>query len=313
MEEERCFRCLKSGKVVRLLDAVYENEISKICEECALIENIPIIRKPSSFQLKESQRPYTVQERLARMSGVKGKISEPPRLRNLPMGEKLPVVTLDKLRKPKDYSQILKQREERTKRKNQPLELVDNYNWYMQRARRSRKISLAQLGAIIGESDVTLKMMEDGLLPDDADRIIRKTEQFFKINLRKNAQEQEQRRIEQVKMPARILSFNNESLKNLTISDLKKLKEQREKIEQEEADREIASKIIWRGKTKEEREKETKPTELTADDLEAVQNQEESPEEKKSRKSFWDIFKRKDKEDIEDVFVGTDISEIDKK
>lgn len=298
MQEEKCFRCLKSERIVRLLDAIYENEIVKICEECALLEDIPIIRKPSSFQLKESERPYTVQERLARMSGIKFKNAD-LKIEKRVEKEEIQGITLDKLRKPKDYSQILKHREERARKLSKPINLIDNYNWYMQRARRARKMTLAQLGAIIAEPETTLKMVEDGLLPDDAGRIVGKIEQFFKINLRKSEAEKERARIEAIKPPARVLSFDEESLKNLTIYDLRKLKEQEERIQQEE-DKELASKIAWQGKSKEEREKEKE---------EEIKKEEQPVEMQKSRKSFWDIFKSKKEEKEEDVFVQVDTEE----
>ena len=309
MEEEKCFRCEKSESIAKLMDAIYGNEIVKICEECALLENIPILRKPSSFQLKEAEKPYTVSERLRRMAGVNGKTETIiPRLEKK---EEVRGITLDRLRKPKDYSEILKQREERAKKRNIPLDLVDNHNWYIQRVRRGRKMTLSQLGGIIGESDSSLKMIEDGFLPDDANRVITKIEQFFKISLRKSRQLQEIVRIDKarsdIKAPARILSFNPKSLNELTIHDLSKLKQEKEKIDREEMDKELASKIIWQGKSKGEREKDMVETKAEK------QIEQEVGEEKKSKKSFWDIFKSKKKDgDVEDVFVGADVSEIDK-
>lgn len=311
MEENRCFRCLKSGNVARLIDAIYGNEIVKICEECALLEDVPVIRKPSSFQLEASQKPYTVHERLARMAGVKSK-TETTLPRFSLKKDEVRGLTLDNLRKPKDYSEILQRREERARKRNIPLNLIENYNWYLQRARRSRKMTLTQLGAIISESDSTLKMIEDGFLPDDADRVLRKIEQFFKISLRKSQQEQESARIEQVKAPARVLSFNPKSLKDLTIHDLHKLKEAREKIEEEEKDKEIASNIIWQGRSKEDREKANAENQVETKAEEQINQG--SDEEIKSKKSFWNIFRRKDKredadEAVEDVFIAADISE----
>jgi ribosome-binding protein aMBF1 (putative translation factor) len=302
MSEDKCFRCSKSGKVARLLDAIYGNEIVKICEECSVLEDLPVIRKPSSFQLNESERPYTVHERLARMSGVKkGTVSAPSQIK-FDKREKLPGVTLDNLRKPKDYSQILKQREERARKRNQPLDLVDNYNWHIQMARRNRKISLVQLGGIIGERESGIKLIEDGFLPDDADRIIIKLEQYLKINLRKSGAEKEKARIESVRVPARVLSFDSEGMKNLKIHDLARIKEQRDKLNEEERDRELASKIVWQGKSRSERESEV---------AEVKEESMDSPEEKKSRKSFWNIFKRKKNDDSdEEIIVGDDINEL---
>ncbi len=291
MKINKCFRCLKSDRIVKLLDAVYGNEIVNVCEQCALVEDVPIIRKPSSFQLKESNKPYTVLERLSKMAGLtrNEKVRESHR----------ETITLDKLRKPKDYAEILRQKEELAKKRNRPIGLIDNYNWHMQRARRARKMALSQLSEAVGEPEIALMMVERGILPDNADSVIKKIEQYFKINLRKASGEEvkknEKENIE-TKMPVRVLSFNSENLKNLTIADLQKLKEQRVKIEKEEADKEIAAKLAWRGKTKEEREeikkgeKEEKIGEESQ--IEKVEI-EDSYEEKKSKKSFWDIFRKK--------------------
>jgi len=286
---EICNRCLRSEKEVKLLDAVSGNDIIKICEECSFLENIPIIRKPSSFQLKAAEKPYTVYERLARMSGVNRKQQAPKQT----FHEAKPSLTLDNLRKPRDYSQILHGKFDEVRKANKPVDLVDNFNWHIKMARRDAKISLIQLAMKIGEDESALKRIEEGFVPDDASRIISKIEQFFGLKLRKSEIEAEKASIEKARQPARILNFKPDSLKRLTISDLKIMKKERERIEEEERDKEIASKIIWQGKSKEEREKEKENT--------SELMEEETSEEKKSRKSFWNIFKRKDdKMEIDD-------------
>src|SRR3989344_3577946 len=65
-----CFKCGKSSEEVKLLDAIFNDELVKICEECSLSEDIPIIRRPTTSQLKESERSYSVRERLRRMAGL---------------------------------------------------------------------------------------------------------------------------------------------------------------------------------------------------------------------------------------------------
>ncbi len=223
---EICYKCQRSERAVKLLDAIYGSEIVKICEECAVSENIPIIRKPTSFQLNESEKPYTVRERLSKMAGIPLK---------KPVAEEIkPKVTLDNLRKPKDYSKIIEDRWQEAKKKNKPLDLIDNWNWHIQMARRDRKLSLSQIGSVTGESELSLKLIEQGSLPDDANKIIGKLEQFFKISLRKSEAEKEIERIEEAKQPARILSFDSESMKNLTISDLRRMKQEREKEEKQD-------------------------------------------------------------------------------
>jgi len=241
-----CAVCKRDERQVKLVDAVYDNEIVKICEECAVLEEIPIIRKPSSFQLEASEKSYTVRQRLAKMAGVRLKEEV-----NQDMKVKAGVcdvrrgITLDNLRKPKDYSRIIQERAELAKKSNKPLDLIDNWNWHIQMTRRDNKLSLGQIAERIGEQEMVLKMIEQGTLPDDGNRIITKLEQYFKINLRKSEAEREQARIEEVRQPARILNFDKDSMKNITLDDLKKMKNAREKAEIDDEKR--ASEIAWRG------------------------------------------------------------------
>lgn len=267
MEEEVCFRCLRDSESVKLVDAIQGKEIVKVCEECALVEDIPIIRRPSSFQLKESEKPYTVYQRLVKMAGLKRESNVQEKK------QEIKGITLDNLRKPKDYSQVYKEKQMQAAKINKPLDLVDNFNWHIQMARRNRKITTTQLAAMIGESEITLRMIESGSLPDDGMRIIDKIEQFFKIKLRKSEVEKERARIEQVQKPARILTFDKESVKNITISDLQRMKQERQKAELEEREREYASKVIWQGGKKLAEAKEEKPVEEISDeDIEILED-----------------------------------------
>lgn len=69
-ERDACSICERND--VRLVDAVVDNEIKKICDSCAAIhEDIVIIPKPTAEQLKESERSFTVYERLRRMARLK--------------------------------------------------------------------------------------------------------------------------------------------------------------------------------------------------------------------------------------------------
>jgi len=62
-EERECFRCERTGDSVRLFDAISDNKPVVICGMCAQIENIPIIKRPSTEQLKSAERPYTVRHK----------------------------------------------------------------------------------------------------------------------------------------------------------------------------------------------------------------------------------------------------------
>lgn len=269
---QECSRCGRKEDSVKLLDVISSGEIEKICEECALTEELPIIRRPTSYQLQESEKPYTVRQRLAKMAGVKLKENVQDRVTRDMKAQagvcEIKGITLDKLRPAKDYSKIIHNRQELAKKANKPVDLVDNWNWHIQMARRNRKMTLVQIATIIGESELVLKMLEQGNLADDAVRIIAKLEQFFKIKLRKSEAVKEQERIQDavktLKAPARIINFNKTSLQNLTISDLKKMKDAREHAEKE--DKELASKLAWQGLKKKEEKKES----LIGKDIELV-------------------------------------------
>lgn len=232
---EQCVKCLREDNQVKLVDAIYGGEIVKICEECAAREDFPIIRRPSSFQLKEAEKSSTVYQRLSRMAGIKPAEVKKPEIKG---------ITLDRLRPAKSYSQLHAERMTRATKINKPLDLIDNFNWAIQMARRERKLSPGQLAEMIGETESIVKMLESGNLPDDASKILDKLEQALKIKLRKSEVEKEQARLASVAKPARILSFKPQELENITIQDLKKMKNAGE---QERQEREYASRLVWQG------------------------------------------------------------------
>ena len=272
MEQEKCFRCERSGEEAKLLDAVYENEMVKICEECSLIEDIPIIRKPSSFQLEESEKSYSVRERLNRIAGIKE--------------EKPAEINLDKLRKPKDYKEILDEKFKLAKRRNVPVNLIDNYNWSIMMARKERKMTRKQLSEAICEPEEAIKKIENKELLDDALRIIAKIEQYFGIRLRKDGGKinefssliRKQEKAEE--KPAMVLKFDPETAKNITLADLKKMKEEKEKIQAIEKagasavkEKVDVNKIVWQAEKKKQGKEKPENGGLTGLNIEFVEEE----------------------------------------
>ena len=217
MTDQFCSRCEKSEKEVKLLDAIDGNEIIKICEECSLIENIPVIRKPSSFQLKTNEKSQTVYERLSQISGV-----ETPEKKEQEKVRKIAEELAQGKITTKELS--IKQKQELTKKINKPLNLVDNFHWHIQMARRKKKLSQQQLAEAIGETEEIITFIEKNELPDDAARIIRKIQQYLGLRLEKTEFEAEQARIQEAKKVSRVLEFDKSKLDNLTINDLIEMK-----------------------------------------------------------------------------------------
>lgn len=90
------------------------------------------------------------------------------------------------------------------------------------RERRAKKITQEQLAKEISESEAAIKMAEQGILPDDGYKLVKKLESFLGISLIKS----EVRKTIPEKQPARILKFDSATVQNLVISDLKRMKEE---------------------------------------------------------------------------------------
>ncbi len=170
-----CSKCGKSDEEVRLFDGIYVNEAIKICERCSLLEGVPIIKIPTTGQLKESEKPGRGQiyNRLKRMAGIKEERQSKSIFEELKELETNP-----ELEKPLDT----------------PLKLVDNFYWVIQRERRRKGMTHKQLADSIGESEMAIKLIERNNLPEDAMKMIRKMEQFLRIRLIKPDPRDEERK-----------------------------------------------------------------------------------------------------------------------
>jgi ribosome-binding protein aMBF1 (putative translation factor) len=163
---EKCARCEVSGELVRLFDAIYEGKMGRICERCAIIENIPLIKKPSSTQIKESERGIRVYDRMKRLSGIKTPVKQETFFRE------------DRLKELEHQPQLELPEIEK-------LNLIDHFHWEIMKIRRKKGFTQQKLAETLGESEIVIRMIENAKLPENAEVIIRKIEQFLQINLRK--------------------------------------------------------------------------------------------------------------------------------
>jgi len=193
-----------------LFDAVSDEGIIKICEKCSNEESIPVIRRPTTFQLKESERRHSVYEKLSRASGIE--LSEINS-------------SLDRRQEATMREIVERNLEGKVPKEVGPRpEMVDNFHWIIMRARRFRKLTQEQLAREIGESGAAVAMAEKGILPEDDYRLVDKLERYFGVNLVRDEFAKEIRASEKPKR----LSFDIPSSKNLTIADLKQMKKEKE-------------------------------------------------------------------------------------
>ncbi len=218
-----CSVCGVSRKKVRLLDVISSKGIVKICEACAKAEDMPILRRPTTFQLKESEKkPPGIYDMLSSVRRQKKESLEEFGKKY----EKTKTETTLKEIVDKKYEMMV------SEEKKPRLELVDNFHWIVMRARRLKKLTQEQLAQEISESSAAIKMAEQGILPEDDYRLVNKLEAFLGINLIKDVSKTTPPGHE--RLPARIIKFDTKTMKDLTISDLKKMKEQTEIIREDE-------------------------------------------------------------------------------
>ncbi len=165
---QSCDICGITSTEVRIFDAVRDLRMTTLCERCSIIENIPIIKKPNSEQLKESET-VRVSERMRDLSGMR----EPEK---------------DETFFKEDRLKELDNNPELELPEKENLDLVDNFHWEIMKQRRRRGLSQKQLAESLGESEMAIQMIEKSKLPENAKRIITKLEQVFQINVR-NKQE----------------------------------------------------------------------------------------------------------------------------
>ena len=142
-----CFNCGISGERVRLFDAISGKGIVKICKECVSNEEIPIIRKPSEVFTRPilhdnlKDKGGTVYERLSRMSGIDSRDKKTPEEKEFSQKQE---TTLRDIIDKNFKAQIKEELKPRP-------DLVDNFNWVIMRARRSKHITQEQLVEAIVE------------------------------------------------------------------------------------------------------------------------------------------------------------------
>src|SRR4030042_1002023 len=161
---ERCVRCNVKGDEVRLFDAIYEGRMGNLCERCSIIENIPIIKKPGTSQLRESEKDLKVYNRMKELAGIKDFKKEDTFFRE------------DRLRELNEHPNLeLPQKDD--------LNLIDHFHWEIMKNRRRKGLSQKKFAEILGESEIVIQMLEKAQLPEKAGQIIKKIEQFLQIRL----------------------------------------------------------------------------------------------------------------------------------
>jgi ribosome-binding protein aMBF1 (putative translation factor) len=207
---DECFKCGVEGEKVRLFDGISREGVVKICLDCLNSEDIPLIKKPTSSQLLDSERKTTLNGIRESHHPVKADMSERDMtLRDIVdknFEKKIPVE-----KKPRS-------------------DMIEHFHWVLMRARRKKKLTQQQLAREIAEAEAAIKMAEQGILPEDDFRLVNKLESFLGVNIRKKKTREDfyEEALEERSLPKRV-DFDPKAPQNLTISDLQKMKREKEK------------------------------------------------------------------------------------
>ena len=209
---ETCFVCGASADKVKLFDAISNEGLVKICERCSIEEHIPIIKRPTTFQLKEAERKQTFYERAS------SSLNKPLEKENPEKKEQ--EVTLREI--------VDRNYEQKVSKDISPRpEMIHNFHWIIMRSRRMKKLTQAQLAKEIAESEAAIKMAEQGILPEDDYKLVNKLENYLDVKIIRPEFEEE---VRPKKFPEKF-HFDMNEAKILTIDDLRKLKEDKEESE----------------------------------------------------------------------------------
>ncbi|MBU0958603.1 MAG: hypothetical protein KKB31_01530 [Nanoarchaeota archaeon] len=215
-----CYRCGISGERTRLFDAISGEGIVKLCSNCSGDENIPVIKRPTDVQLYKAEKGPSVYERLSRVVGVDPKEhKEQFGIEGVKKKEerKSEEITLRSI-VDRNYERRMEDKGINIEKKQTRTDLIHNFHWIIMRSRRMRKLTQKQLAEKIGESELAIKMAEQGTLALGDNKLVKKLEDFLGIRIVRD----ELRAIEEKNKAT--LEFDEMGTKTITIADLRELK-----------------------------------------------------------------------------------------
>src|SRR3989344_2013988 len=163
----RCAICKRPNEEVELFEGILKAEMVNVCEKCSRIEGIPTIRKPSTEQLENIQDKRSVRERME----------------NLSYGKKRTLISKDQTIIQGNLARLKMP----TKKETNP-DVIDNYYWEINMARRRRKLSIKQLAEIAKVDPDVLDSIERGQIPKNFEEIFMRIESALQIRLLKHDQ-----------------------------------------------------------------------------------------------------------------------------
>lgn len=218
-----CYRCGVSGNVNEFFDAISSKDVVKLCEKCASNTDLPIINRPTKFQLKTAETPYSVYDRLSRMAGLN------PTEHREKFSDFKQASRVESKKQESSLRELIDKNYEAKKDVFKPVpreDLIDNFHWIVLRGRRMKKLTQEQLAKEIGVPISSIVDMERAFVPEEGDELIHKLESFLGIKIKKSSFAAVDKEIKEKKRSQFIQDpkFDQSSIKDLTINDLREMK-----------------------------------------------------------------------------------------
>jgi len=210
-----CSKCGIEVNSSRLSTIVSKEGIISVCEGCFKEEDAPIIKKPTTYQLRESEVPSSVYKRLSNMAGINAEEH----------GKKFRSEEIMKRKTLSRQEVSLKELVDRNFKESGLMgtadELIHNYHWVIMRGRRMKKLTQEQLAREIGESRAAIEAAEKGNISNGTN-LVKKLESYLGIRIftpeaRKAMEEQKKE-----------LDLDDPDSGEITISDLREMRKETE-------------------------------------------------------------------------------------
>ncbi len=214
-----CFICGIKSEKTTLFSAIVREGIVLICENCSAKERIPIVKRVSGLQLKESEKNQTVYERLSAMAGLnpekhKAKTRKDWKIEPEKPEQEKPGQELRRLVEKNNSLSFpnLKQTQVQSQE-----DLIRNYHWTIFNARRAIKLTQKQLAESVGEPEASIKLIERGILPKNYEPFIKKLEICLGVTLFNKPLKKD-------------FNLDNINPKEVSIEEINKIKEKESKV-----------------------------------------------------------------------------------
>ncbi len=217
-----CIKCGLEDDRVLLFDVISKNGIVKICRKCNVEEDFPLIKQVVRKPLIENKKG--VYERLSGYAGIDAEKHK----KNFVFDEKEDLLKKQEtnLKDLIDENFVKKIPE----KKEEPKNLIHNFHWIIMRARRAKKMTQSQFALEILEPEEAIRVIEQGIVPEDSAKLILKIENYLRIKITAPTLERnfdfgeiDSSKAEVKKQFEKEVSFDDFTTKNLTISDLKEI------------------------------------------------------------------------------------------